>query len=97
MSETGFVAIAIHYADPAYEDEFMAHMQRVIAATEGAPGLLEFRTMRSPDTGYLAGYSRWESEEAFRAGLSRIGSLRDQRDPRWSTKPDELITLTVPD
>jgi heme-degrading monooxygenase HmoA len=88
-----FVAIALHHAAPEHEDEFIDFMRRVIEATAGAPGLLEFRACRDPATGVLAGYSRWESAEAFQAGLPRIGSLRHERRPEWTTQPDQVITL----
>lgn len=69
-------------------------MGAVLEATDGAPGLLDFRTCRSTDGGYLAGVSRWESKAAFTAALPRIGSLRHRRRPEWTSRPDELLTLT---
>ena len=94
----GFVAIAIHHAAPEHEEAFIAFMHDVVAATEGAPGLLAFEACRHPDgtvrlvAGAL-GVSTWESAEAFQAGLERIGSLSHLRRPEWSAKPDEVITL----
>jgi quinol monooxygenase YgiN len=97
MSTTPFVAIAIHHHDPDHEEAFLSFMHRVIDATEGAPGLLEFRPFKDANGRFLAGFSRWESEQAFRDALSRITSLAPDRDPAWSTQPDELITLTAAD
>ena len=68
-------------------------MHRVIERTAGAPGLIEFKATRDPNSGFLAGFSRWESEEAFTAALPTIGSLSHERKPEWSTKPDQVITL----
>ena len=87
------LAIAIHHAAPEHEEAFIAFMHDVVAATEGAPGLLAFEACRHPDGEYLAGVSTWESAEAFQAGLERIGSLSHLRRPEWSAKPDEVITL----
>jgi hypothetical protein len=88
-----FVAIAIHHAAPEHVDEFIAFMQQVVEVTRGAPGLIEFTACRDPHRGFLAGFSRWESEAAFQAALPLISSLRHLRQPEWSTRPDELITL----
>jgi quinol monooxygenase YgiN len=88
-----FIAIAIHYAAPEHADEFLDFMHKVVDVTAGAPGLIEFKACRDPNSGHLAGFSRWESEEAFRAALPAIGSLRHLRKPEWSVRPDDLITL----
>lgn len=88
-----FIAIAIHHAAPEHVDEFIGFMRRVIEVTEGAPGLIEFKVCRDANGAYLAGFSRWESAEAFQAALPTIGSLRALRKPEWSTKPDEIITM----
>ena len=68
-------------------------MQKVVERTEGAPGLVEFKACREANGRYLAGFSRWESPDAFAAALPTITSLAPLRKPEWSTKPDELITL----
>jgi quinol monooxygenase YgiN len=88
-----FTAIAIHHAAPEHTDEFIDFMHKVIDAVGDAPGLLEFTACRDPRNGFLAGFSRWESAEAFQAARSAISSLGPLRKPEWSTKPDELITL----
>jgi hypothetical protein len=36
-----FIAITIHHAAPEYRNDFVAFMDKVIAATEGSEGLLE--------------------------------------------------------
>jgi quinol monooxygenase YgiN len=75
-----FAAIAIHYASPEHTDEMLAFMQRVVEATDGAPGLVEFRACRELSRGALAGYSRWQSQNDFEAALPTIRSLgRDLR------------------
>ena len=76
---------------PSFGLGYLTH--RVIEATQGAPGLLEFKACREPTRGFLAGFSRWESADAFRAALPTIQSLAPLRKPEWSTRPDELITL----
>ncbi len=88
-----FTAIALHYAVPEHEATFLVYMGRVIAATRDAPGLLEFRSCHDTQSGALAGFSRWESEAAFRAALATIGSLATERRPEWSAAPDQLLTL----
>jgi quinol monooxygenase YgiN len=88
-----FIAIAIHHAAPAYRQEFVGFMRKVLDATEGAPGLLEFKACRDANDTFLAGLSRWASAEAFQAALPTIYGLEPLRKPEWSTKPDEVITL----
>jgi quinol monooxygenase YgiN len=91
------IAIAIHHAAPEHAAEFTEFMHKVIDATSGAPGLLEFRACREPEGRYLAGFSRWESAEDFRAALPAIQSLAPLRRPEWSTRPDDVITLIEAD
>jgi hypothetical protein len=45
----------------------------------------------------LIGFSRWDSQASFEAALPQIGQFSDQRQPDWSTQPDELLMLTPPD
>ncbi len=87
------IAIAIHHAAPDYTREFSDFMHKVIDTTSAAPGLLEFRVCREPNGRYLAGFSRWESPEAFQAALPTIQGLAPLRKPEWSTRPDDVITL----
>ncbi len=87
------IAVAIHHAAPEYAGEFTDFMYKVLDTAAGAPGLLEFRACREPGGRYLAGFSRWESPEAFQAALPTIQSLAPLRKPEWSTRPDEVITL----
>lgn len=91
-----FVAIAFHHPAPDHVDDLLAHMERVRANVEGAPGLIEFLCLREEGGTRLLGFSRWESRAAFEAALPRIGQFRDDRRPEWSTREDELVTL-VPD
>jgi quinol monooxygenase YgiN len=91
--EAGFVAIAIHRVAPEHEDAMLEFMRRVIAVTEGAPGLIEFKAVRELSRGVLAGYSRWRSRADFEAGLARITSLAPERRPEWTTAPDEVLML----
>jgi heme-degrading monooxygenase HmoA len=90
-----FVAIAIHHVTPEHTDDMLAFMRRVIERTTGAPGLMEFEACRDVESGALAGYSRWDSQADFEAGLEAITSLRHERDPKWTSKPDEVLTLEV--
>ena len=91
-----FVAIAIHHATPEHTDDMLAFMHRVIARTEGARGLIEFKACREVSRNVLAGYSRWESRAEFEAALATITSLAPERDPAWTDQPDEVIMLEVP-
>jgi quinol monooxygenase YgiN len=89
-----FQAIAVHHAAPDHIDDFIAFMRRVIAATEGAPGLVEFTAWHdSEQPGRLMGLSRWESEQAFIEAMPRIMSLAPERREEWSAAPDELFTM----
>jgi heme-degrading monooxygenase HmoA len=90
---SAFVAVAIHHVDPRYEPEMLEFMRRVVRATEGVPGLNEFKACRELTTGVLAGYSRWNSRTDFEAGLSTITSLSPERKPEWSLKPDDILLL----
>jgi quinol monooxygenase YgiN len=88
-------AIAIHHAAPDHVEDFKAFMRRVMAATEGAPGLIEFTSWQdASDPTRLVGLSRWESEADFAAAMPRIMSLAPERRPEWSSAPDELFTMT---
>ena len=93
--EAGFVAIAIHHAAPEHADAMLTFMHRVVAATEGAPGLLSFDCRREVGRGVLAGYSRWASRADFEAALPRITSLAPERRPEWTTQPDEVVMLEL--
>jgi quinol monooxygenase YgiN len=88
-----FVAVTIHHAAPEHADEFIEFMRKVLEVSAGAPGLLEFKACRDAGGEFLAGFSMWESAEAFQAALPTILSLAPLRKPEWSTKPDEAIRL----
>jgi heme-degrading monooxygenase HmoA len=90
-----FVAIAIHHVTPEHTEDMLAFMRRVIDRTTGSPGLIGFEACRDVESGALAGYSRWESQADFEAGLEAITSLRNERNPEWTDKPDQVITLEV--
>lgn len=94
-ARVGFVAIAIHHVAPEHADEMLAFMRRVVAATEGAPGLVGFDVCREVGQGVLAGYSRWETRADFDAALTRIISLAPERRPEWTTKPDDAVLLEI--
>ena len=88
-------AIAIHHAHPDHIEEWKAFMQRVMAATEGAPGLIEFTSWQDAEQPTrLMGLSRWQSEQAFIEAMPRIMSLAPERREEWSTRPDEVYTMT---
>jgi heme-degrading monooxygenase HmoA len=89
-----FLAVAIHHAAPDHVHDLLDHMNRVAENVKGASGLLEFQCLRESDGTRLIGFSRWDSQAAFEAALPRIGQFRDQRQPEWSTQPDELLMLT---
>jgi quinol monooxygenase YgiN len=90
-----FQAMATHHAVPEHREAFLAFMEQVIEATAGAEGLIEFTGWAEADGPRLFGLSRWESAEHFRAALPTIGSLRDQRRPEWSDRPDEVVTFEL--
>jgi heme-degrading monooxygenase HmoA len=89
-----FLTIAFHHLHPDHVDAFADYARRVMAATEGAEGLIEFTSWLDTEHKTLIGHATWESEEAFRNALSRIGSLRDERRPEWSVRDDEVMTFT---
>jgi hypothetical protein len=88
-----YLTIAIHHPHPEHVADFTAYMQRVRAATGDPPGLIEFGGWRGSDGTTLAGVATWESEQAFRDALPLIGSIRHERAPEWSERPDELLTF----
>ena len=90
-----FQAIAIHHAVPEHRDAFIAFMQRVIDATAGADGLVEFTGHAEAGGPRLFGVSRWESAEAFQAALPTIVSLAPERRPEWSSAEDELLLMEL--
>jgi quinol monooxygenase YgiN len=84
----------VHHAAPEHVEDFVAFMGRVIEATSGAPGLIEFTSWRDTGRpGLLMGLSRWESEQAFVEAMPRIMSLAPERREEWSAAPDELFTM----
>jgi hypothetical protein len=87
-----FLTIAFHHIHPDHFDAFAGYARQVMAATEGAEGLIEFTSWRDGDT--LIGHATWESETAFQNALPRIGSLRDERRPEWTVEDDRLMTFT---
>ena len=88
-----FVAITIHHHVPEHEEALRGFMDEVAAAVDLAPGLIEFTTCRDSAGRYLAGYSRWESEDAFRRALPTIRAMAPRRNPDWTSEPDEPIRL----
>lgn len=88
-----FQAMAIHHAVPEHREAFLGFMQRVIEATAGAPGLLEFTGFAEAGGTRLFGVSRWESAEAFQAALPAIVSLTPERRPEWSDRDDDLLVM----
>jgi quinol monooxygenase YgiN len=90
-----FQAIAIHHAVPEHQDAFLAFAQRVIAATAGARGLIEFSVFAEAGGSRIFGLSRWESAEAFQAALPTIMSLAPERRPEWSAREDDVLTMTL--
>lgn len=88
-----FQAVAIHHAVPEHREAFVAFMQRVIDATAGAPGLLEFTGFAEPGGTRLFGFSRWESAEDFQAALPTIMALAPERRPEWSDREDEVLVM----
>jgi quinol monooxygenase YgiN len=93
-----FQAIAIHHAVPEHRDTFLAFCHRVVDATSGAPGLIEFSAYADATGPRLFGVSRWESAEAFQAALPTIMALAPDRRPEWSSREDDvlLMDLAVP-
>ena len=88
------VTMAIHHAAPGHADDFLRHMEKVVAATQGAPGLIEFTCWAEDDGARLVGLARWETRAAFEAALPLIGSHAHERDPAWTTGEDELLILS---
>ena len=92
-----FQAIAIHHAVPEHRDAFLAFCHRVVAATSGVPGMIEFSAFAEAGGPRLFGVSRWESAEAFQAALPTIMSLAPDRRPEWSSREDELLLMDLAD
>jgi quinol monooxygenase YgiN len=88
-----YTVIVLHHPVPEHTERFVAFMHDVVSAVAGADGLIDFRACREADGRYLAGVSHWASQEAFAAALPTIMSLAPQRDPSWSARPDERMTL----
>jgi hypothetical protein len=89
-----FLAIAIHHPHPDHEQELVAHMHRVVEATSGAEGLIDFDCVRDDSTGRLLGVSRWTAREAFEAALPLIGANAHLRRSEWTVAEDELLLLS---
>lgn len=88
------ITVAVHHAAPEHVGDFLRHMEKVVRATEGAPGLVDFTCWVEDDGTRLIGMARWDSREDFEAALGRIGSHAHERDPAWTTAEDELFVLS---
>lgn len=88
------ISLAIHHAVPEHVEAFLAHMDKVVATTTGAPGLIDFTCWAEADGRRLIGLARWESREAFEAALRVIGSHAHERRAEWTDGEDELLLLT---
>ena len=89
-----FLTIAVHHSHPDHVEDFADHMRRVMAATDGADGLIEFTSWREADGTTLIGHATWASRAAFEAALPRIGSLADRRRPEWTVADDQVMTFS---
>lgn len=63
-----FVFMVLHYPAPERRDELARGMAEMRSALQSRPGCLGVEPpLLTADGTCLIGYSRWESEEAFRA------------------------------
>jgi heme-degrading monooxygenase HmoA len=88
-----YTVIVLHHAVPEHTERFIAFMHEVAEAVAGSDGLIDFRTCREAEGRYLAGVSHWASRDAFAAAVPTIMGLAPRRDPRWTARPDERMTL----
>ena len=89
-----FIATATHHPHPGHVEDMLAHMRRVVEATAGAEGLIDFGCYRDDETGALLGVSRWESREAFQAAMPLIVANAHLRQAKWTVAEDELQLLS---
>jgi hypothetical protein len=68
-------------------------MRAVIAGLAGAHGLLDADVCEAADGSHLAGFTRWREAADFERALPTILAFAPQRDPTWTTRPDEAIRL----
>jgi hypothetical protein len=89
-----FVAIALHYVKPEHWDDMLGYMREAAKTTEGWPRKIGFENCRELSRGVLAGYSRWESQEAFQSAFQKVVEKHaGQRDPDWCYQDDEVVML----
>ena len=90
-----YLFMAFHYPRPEYRDDLLRWIQRVGAALQSQPGLLQLADFDDPANGRIVAVSLWESAEAFRTGQLRAFASLDG-EPRyelWETRPLEVFTL----
>lgn len=63
------VHMSIHTVRPEHEADLIASMHRFGVAAEGSPGLLSQQVLKDERSGKLIGMMRWESREAWEAGV----------------------------
>lgn len=90
-----FQVIAVHHAVAEHHDAFLAFAHRVVAACEGADGLLEFSVWSAPEGPTIYGFSRWESPAHFQAALPTIMALAPDRRPEWSSRDDDVLPMML--
>ncbi|MFB7867960.1 putative quinol monooxygenase [Streptomyces sp. NPDC056069] len=92
-----FVMLAVHHPLPAYKDEVLVTMQRVVEAAQGAPGLVQIDVWQDQPSGRLVGLSLWESQDAFEASRDEIFQVvADVPFAQWEQQPPEVFLLTRP-
>jgi uncharacterized protein YndB with AHSA1/START domain len=93
-----FIHLALHYPHAEHAADLLASMQRVDAAAQGAPGLLEIGAWRDERTGCLVGLARWESAEAWQASAEQIFAVvADDPFDQWCERPPDVFHLTRPE
>jgi quinol monooxygenase YgiN len=88
-----FIAITFHHPHPQHRAELARFMRDVIDGLDGAAGLLAAEVCEAPDGSHFAGFTQWQSSGDFQRALPTILAFAPQRDPAWTTRPDEAIRL----
>jgi hypothetical protein len=88
-----FTAITLHYPATQFVDELTEFMHAVMDGIRDAPGLIEAHVAEAADGSCLAGVTQWNTADDFARARPLILAFAPQRDPAWTTKPDEAIRL----
>jgi heme-degrading monooxygenase HmoA len=88
------VHLSIHTPRPGRHQDLIDSMHRFGAAAEGAPGLIDVKTLRDRRSDRLIGMARWEDEASWEAGVEAMrAAVADDPFEKWEAAEPESFLL----